>query len=723
MADRGRRARYRGGGSSAERGNARRGGRPIQSDRREYDDDNAYRDKSDTDHHQRSDGRGRSRGRAYGHGGPHSDEHRRRHDDENDDSRQHRSDDFKHDDKYSNYNAAKERRYNEKEDNKSHDDSSYGHRRNVRYDDRHRGEERRNDRRNGKYDGRQHDEDRKAGNRNRRRHDDDDYREQHDDHGGDRLNEGHPEGGVWRRPGVSRSERYRIQEEQARQVREDKAAEARERERSLQEVARTVKQLQETGQIQDETFNVIHLNILAKSDDVPAQYYPCELGLIQFSLREGVTKELHRFLLSADVPVGYSYQISYDAERTHQLDGNSAPITKLRMEWDNQADRHYQQVLKDIAAFVQKNGEEGDLPPLFTLSEDIEKTRYILKKMNSLAGGFPRDHLDVRPLDQLFYRLCMATPQGDMMSDSILATDKLEQDLYEYTVQLACTFHEEADQPSFCSLMRAKRWAYIICEEVCPHYNIDIRVGRHIPVEVERQEAAVSRQSQVASTDTEWTPDFGIAQASRRSRYVDTTPTNDWGTVKTQSVPAGMMPAATQEWTPVIGRSEHAFSSERKLLEERQILSSRAHQMMDKPGRGGGEASKENWRPLPALYEGPLTSPFAIGRGTVNPTAAQLQRRGLQNSSRGIHSQHAHESALSQNGYGSNGVIPSQGGNELKNPFGRGRGMLPTAIQHRGGSGGTPPPPGGVAMPRDNMVTGSNGTTGVGRGFSQLRIQ
>ena len=144
---------------------------------------------------------------------------------------------------------------------------------------------------------------------------------------------------------------------------------------------------------------------------------------------------------------------------------------------------------------------------------------------------------------------------------------------------------------------------------------------------------------------------------------------------------------------------------------------------MDKPGRGGGEASKENWRPLPALYEGPLTSPFAIGRGTVNPTAAQLQRRGLQNSSRGIHSQHTHESDLLQNGYGSNGVIPSQGGNELKNPFGRGRGMLPTAIQHRGGSGGTPPPPGGVAMPRDNMVTGSNGTTGVGRGFSQLRIQ
>ena len=146
--------------------------------------------------------------------------------------------------------------------------------------------------------------------------------------------------------------------------------------------------------------------------------------------------------------------------------------------------------------------------------------------------------------------------------------------------------------------------------------------------------------------------------------------------------------------------------------------------MKDKPRRGEEEASKENWRPMPSLYEGPLTSPFAMGRGTVTP-AAQQQRRGLQNCSRGIHSQHAHESALLQNGYGSNGVIPSQGGNELKNPFGRGRGMLPPANQHSGGSGGTPPPPplGGVAMPRENMVTGSNGTTGVGRGFSQLRIQ
>ena len=107
--------------------------------------------------------------------------------------------------------------------------------------------------------------------------------------------------------------------------------------------------------------------------------------------------------------------------------------------------------------------------------------------------------------------------------------------------------------------------------------------------------------------------------------------------------------------------------------------------------RESRDETKENWRPLPSVYEGPVTSPFAMGRG-VAPPGAQ----------RGILPQNSHY-----------GVMPLGAQSELKNPFGRGRGIPPLTVEYRGV---TPP-----AVMRESAA--GNSATGVGRGFSQLRIE
>ena len=64
------------------------------------------------------------------------------------------------------------------------------------------------------------------------------------------------------------------------------------------------------------------------------------------------------------------------------------------------------------------------------------------------------------------FRLCINTPQGDMMSDSILSLDKLGKEMYLYSSNLSCTYHDCIDKPQFCSLMISKRyWSWSLIFE------------------------------------------------------------------------------------------------------------------------------------------------------------------------------------------------------------------------------------------------------------------
>ena len=46
------------------------------------------------------------------------------------------------------------------------------------------------------------------------------------------------------------------------------------------------------------------------------------MGLVEFSLQEGVSRYLHCFINPPDIPVGYSYLISRNSKETHCIDWN-----------------------------------------------------------------------------------------------------------------------------------------------------------------------------------------------------------------------------------------------------------------------------------------------------------------------------------------------------------------------------------------------------------------
>ena len=225
----------------------------------------------------------------------------------------------------------------------------------------------------------------------------------------------------------------------------EKEAQQKAQDDMLARIDKIIRQARGRDRLPETNFYLVHFNILAKTDDTPARFLPCEIGLVEFSLRDGVKRSLHDFMYPSDVPVGYSYAIRDNAEKTHKLDLDQI-VHKKPKSSDDLANQ-YSWLLRRIKDFVNPNEVKPEYPPLFTLEEEVETAVSILEDMAGWSGERGRTKLQVFVLHELFFKLCRGTPDGDMLPDSIIAKDQLEKEIYLYTPNIACQFHDNIDQP------------------------------------------------------------------------------------------------------------------------------------------------------------------------------------------------------------------------------------------------------------------------------------
>jgi hypothetical protein len=63
-----------------------------------------------------------------------------------------------------------------------------------------------------------------------------------------------------------------------------------------------------------------------------------------------------------------------------------------------------------------------------------------------------------------------------------VATEILTSYQFDYAPESRCEFHEELGI-SFCALGYVKRYAYLISDQLCPIYKIEVKEGKHLPTE------------------------------------------------------------------------------------------------------------------------------------------------------------------------------------------------------------------------------------------------
>nr|XP_022328465.1 protein maelstrom homolog isoform X2 [Crassostrea virginica] len=219
-------------------------------------------------------------------------------------------------------------------------------------------------------------------------------------------------------------------------------------------------------EVANEVFYLINFQTLCVTDD--GHYLPAEIAVIEYSVRRGVSKKLHRFIEPGRIPMGYRGACKDKSEDYH----------KIPMENFENADSNYRGLWIQLENFVNPNGEKPEYPPMYCLGNDIKETVYCLEWIHGRAClGIPNRLRKVYELEG------MVTDLYQHIGLSVSKTrviDMLTSSSWDYEPKTRCDYHEELEC-KYCSLGIIQRYAYAMSDSLCSLMNIEL-TGRHLPV-------------------------------------------------------------------------------------------------------------------------------------------------------------------------------------------------------------------------------------------------
>ncbi|XP_039293727.1 protein maelstrom 2 [Nilaparvata lugens] len=242
-------------------------------------------------------------------------------------------------------------------------------------------------------------------------------------------------------------------------------------------------------------FHLIHINYFCKDDR--GQFYPAEMAMAEFTIRDGLIRVVHSLINSGKLPVGY-----FATAREHCADTHRTPLdlkhNNKPLESQNPTD-----FLKSIMKILQpENGTSmGEMPPLYTMPDEVNvllNESCVLNALDifCLSQNLSENTFKVYSLPKLFYEL-RNKAQKDTCPSVSTALSILETDTYKYTNGIACDFHEEEDVAQYCSKSIVQRWVYTICDHICKDFKVAITPGFHVPKQADLDGASRNRRKHV----------------------------------------------------------------------------------------------------------------------------------------------------------------------------------------------------------------------------------
>lgn len=250
--------------------------------------------------------------------------------------------------------------------------------------------------------------------------------------------------------------------------------------------------------VQETCFFIIHINKHVVTHDRRA--VPAEIGIVKFSLRNGI-EEQHSWIIQnrkVDLPPGYEFKMRQNAMETHAI-----PVTEtFPLAKSSKA------VVKKIKSLLNPSiSERLRLQPVFCMDNKIERVDHTVEDeirdvKEILDNLFSSENEILRPpnvynLNNLYCELWRAStrfyrssPFPDAMVKTYLQS-KLDEDqfVYECNSPDCCDFHAALENVAehfiakYCALCICKRYAYMLCSSLTPKISPETTSipGRHIP--------------------------------------------------------------------------------------------------------------------------------------------------------------------------------------------------------------------------------------------------
>lgn len=204
------------------------------------------------------------------------------------------------------------------------------------------------------------------------------------------------------------------------------------------------------------------------------------MGIVRFSIRQGLTKKFHSLINPGTLPFGHQLTAKDHSDKTHKL-----PIPPNAI-----GDTDYVAILGALTDFLSQNSlyKYAKAFPLFVLNTEMEIVENILTQFCTGANIDVEPYI-LLPLTHFFQRLrenCeqyykfKSTDQFSYAEASI----SLKSDIYKYHKGNGCHYHENKGGNCDCALARPTRAAYTILYHTVDVCNVKKKYyGLHYPVD------------------------------------------------------------------------------------------------------------------------------------------------------------------------------------------------------------------------------------------------
>ncbi|XP_976484.2 protein maelstrom isoform X1 [Tribolium castaneum] len=245
--------------------------------------------------------------------------------------------------------------------------------------------------------------------------------------------------------------------------------EARKKQEMKDDITRTLKAAYFATDLDEKIFLVIHINHLAyyPTED---KYFICEIAIAAVSLKNGVEDVFHRIVKPGKLPLGYYGGALTHSKETHQM---------LELVQDEPYENNTREVFNEMTSFLKLWRGKGSDSIVYA---DEKTHEMITKVIDNFCQEFNYpDEIKVYNFQYLFFALRNSVAARTVWPTETYSSTELEKDLYSYTPDISCEFHEMSDISVYCSKSIVTRYCYTLCDHCCTDLNIQLVAGFHVP--------------------------------------------------------------------------------------------------------------------------------------------------------------------------------------------------------------------------------------------------
>lgn len=217
--------------------------------------------------------------------------------------------------------------------------------------------------------------------------------------------------------------------------------------------------------IEDTPIYIASFNVLVATRE--GRYYPNEIGLVEYTLRDGIKDSYHCFVDPGKIPQGYSSDAKQHSEKYHQIPFIMYDFTLAKND--------YTEIFHDFIKFVKAyKGKQV----IFCHEEQVEQTQACYDWLsNATKEDQYWNNIVIADLGILLDELYDVKGFGRLPSVAI--SDMLVSSTYDYSLNTRCDYHEDLDS-CYCALGFSRKMCFIISDNFCPIFNLELTAS-HLP--------------------------------------------------------------------------------------------------------------------------------------------------------------------------------------------------------------------------------------------------